>query len=190
MPAGIHGWRAAKLPVERLKPLPTALGARVDVPYGGLISDFREAWRRPSAPAGARRRTRVRRQLDGGPRGRGGRPARAADQWNSGSWSLHRLGRRLLHAGPELVPTGRSLRVLRSCLSGQRPLLGATLMVHRSGAGKMPERASFDLGPGWQQVRVTFQDLGTAGEDVVGFLICATAPGGFAIEIADVRLWR
>jgi len=47
-----------------------------------------------------------------------------------------------------------------------------------------------DLGPGWQQVRVTFQDLGTAGEDVVGFLICATAPGGFAIEIADVRLWR
>jgi len=63
-------------------------------------------------------------------------------------------------------------------------------MVHRSGAGKMPERASFDLGPGWQQVRVTFQDLGTAGEDVVGFLICATAPGGFAIEIADVRLWR
>ena len=51
-------------------------------------------------------------------------------------------------------------------------------MVHRSGAGKMPERASFDLGPGWQQVRVTFQDLGTAGEDVVGFLICATERAG------------
>ena len=58
MPAGIHGWRAAKLPVERLKPQPTALGARVDIPYGGLISDFREGMATTFGWAGARRRTR------------------------------------------------------------------------------------------------------------------------------------
>lgn len=68
---------------------------------------------------------------------------------------------------------------------------GPGVMGFSEAGGQQPSLASIEIGEEWREIRVAFEDLPRFdGAGTTMLLIGAFAPGPFAIEIDDIKLWE